>query len=278
MMYRNKSAFGFAFLTMTAISTNVGAAITSLVNIDFVGLNSTSWSGIPNIASLANGNCPTSIDHRACYYEDGMAIGVLEDTVNFGEHLHKFGSGATAKLQYHADSSGYYFRAIDSSAFSLNQLDFSASINGSDNPGYDAITNPLVAGDFWEILGFSTALNPNLSTGDGTDYATRIAYQQVANGFNGVLELDSAFHNINAFWIHFNGYPGVPQDGVSFGMSLDNVQISAPVPVPTAVWLFASGLLGLVSTARKTSAAYPNHSVLIIGEGSSTLKGSKNDV
>lgn len=250
MKYRLRVACGFGFLAMTAMSGGANAAITGPITIDFAALVATSIAGPANLTPLADGSCPTT---SRCYYEDGMAVGVADDPVNFGEHLHRYGTGAAAKLQYHADSSGIYLRSKDGSAFSLVQMDFLAGLDGGNNPGYDANYNPLVAGDFWEVLGFNTAVNPDLGVGDGTNYATRVAYQQVSNGFSGALTLDSAFHNINAFWIHFNGYPGVPQDGVSFGMTADNIQLAAPVPLPAAIWSLGSGLLALIAATRKNT-------------------------
>lgn len=242
----NDLCFRLATLAVSAsLSSSVHAAITAPITLTFSGFP-TALYGASNVEALANGNCPIFAEHGACYYEKGMAVGVVDDNVGYGEHLHR----AAFKAQYHADSSGIYIRAIDGSAFSLNEMLFQAPIGG-DNPGYYPVDNELVAGDFWEILGFNTAANPNLRSGDGTHYATRIAYQEVANGFDGILSLNADFHNINAFWIHFKGYPGIPQDGVSFGMTLDNVKISAPVPLPAAAWMFGAGLLGLASSAGK---------------------------
>jgi hypothetical protein len=239
-------------LVLTTFSTCSNASITGPITLGF-SLLPNALFGASNVDPLANGTCPTFAEHGACYFEKGMTVGVVTDSIGYGEHLHKQLTSSGTLLQYHADSSGIYIRATDSSAFSLNEMQFKAPIDLENNPGYDEIYNPLVAGDSWEILGFSTAANPDLAAGDGTNYATRIAYQEVANGFNNVLILDSAFHNINAFWIHFKGYPGVPSDGVSFGMSIDNVKISAPVPLPAAVWMFISGIVGLLGAVRGKS-------------------------
>ncbi len=91
---------------------------------------------------------------------------------------------ANRMLNYHSDSSGIYIRSLDSKAFSLDSMDFMAPITSDENP--DSGPN-----DFWDILGFNTALNPGLDTGTGNceDYATCVAYQKVANGFNGTLSV-----------------------------------------------------------------------------------------
>ena len=47
---------------------------------------------------------------------------------------------------------------------------------------------------------------------------------------------------------------GTNTGGESTGVNYDNVkidQVSAPVPVPAAAWLFGSALAGLVATRRR---------------------------
>ncbi len=238
-MKKFKTIGWLAAVALGSVTGTAAAAITSPVTIEFEGLLLSSFDGKGNVTPLALGACPDD-----CYHEDGAAFGVVNDPLDGQEHLHRNGGAADRAVGYHADSSGIYVRADDSTPFSLDSLDFSAPISDT-NPG----TGPL-----WEILGFNTALNDNLASGNGTDYVTRVAYQTVDNGFSGTFTLDAAFHNISAFWIHHVGYPAVPTDGVDFGMELDNVHLSAAVaavPVPAAVWLFGSALLGLAASARK---------------------------
>lgn len=244
--------------------------------IDFNALALSSVAGNSNVASpdATTGACPTG-PGKNCYQEDGFLTGVVIDNTPSpeaaGAHLHRFIASATDKrLQYHADSTGIYIRAKDSSAFSLSSMDFFAPIN-SENPIYgndpaiDEFGMPIPISDipadigllgsdeYWEILGFNTAENPTLADApnDGTNYSSRIAYQTVANGFDGTLSLNSDFGNINAFWIHYHGYPRVPTNGISFGMQLDNVHVAAPVPVPAAMWLFVSGLAGFQMLGKR---------------------------
>lgn len=198
-------------------------SIPSAVTIDFnTGMTLSSYAGFANATPGPAGDCVGS-GSSGCYVQNGMVIGIVEDTSNPIAHLHRAGTVADRSLQYHSDSSGIYIRSQDSKAFSLDSMDFKAPISAA-NPENNA-------NDYWEILGFNTALNPNLDTGDGTNYATRVAYQKVANGFNGTLSqsnglLSSDFNNINAVWVHYNGYPQTPTDGKEFSMALDNVKVS----------------------------------------------------
>lgn len=83
--------------------------------------------------------------------------------------------------------------------------------------------------------------------GGGTDTSTAIAY----NGSSGNLFTDGATNFVG--WI---GGSGEQLDDVTFSlqqqMVLDN--INGYVPIPAAVWLFGSGLLGLVGIARRKKA------------------------
>ncbi|WP_026608968.1 VPLPA-CTERM sorting domain-containing protein [Methylocaldum szegediense] len=249
-MTTSKTILGLAFSALALTTGSASAAIVDPVTIDFEGMAFGSYAGHANIEPVAGGNCPGT-GGNGCYYEDGFAIGIVADPTNPIAHLHQNeAEDFSFLLGYHADSSGIYIRAIDGSAFSLQSLDFHAPLRaGNRDNGPD---------DVWEILGFNTALNPDLASGDGTNYPTRVAYQTVANGFDGTLELDEAFNNINAFWIHYKGYPLTPADGKRFAMELDNIVLGAPVsavPIPAAVWLFGTGLMGLVSLGRRKAGA-----------------------
>ncbi len=52
-------------------------------------------------------------------------------------------------------------------------------------------------------------------------------------------------------WLDFSADGGTTWEGQAANDTADFIFTAAPVPVPAAVWLFASGLLGLVGFARK---------------------------
>ena len=216
--------------------------------IDFENLSIASYSGktnaLPRSGSSTlllpvNPDNPPNPDNRCvesalqrCIYShantsipnriNNIAIGTLDDTTpGTTEHLHQVDTNNNKSLGYHSDSAGIFVRAVNGSAFSLDSMDFKAPIN-SGNP--DSGVN-----DYWEILGFKDPILPNLDIGDGTNYAERVAYQTVANGFNASLALNSNFRNIKSFWIHYKGYPQTPNDGKAFAMEVDNIKLS-PIP------------------------------------------------
>ncbi len=235
------------------------------------GMTLSAYAGFANNAPIAGGKC-AGTGSAGCYYEDGLVLGIVQDTSDPVSHLHRAGTTTGANqdtsLKYHSDSSGIYIRALDSTAFSLTSMDFKAPIS-AENPVYganptvdvDGIIQPdgtgvLGANEYWEILGYSSALNPGLDT--SVNGGSWVAKQTVANGFSGTVTLSSAFNNISAFWIHYHGYQQSPKDGMAFAMELDNVKVNAAVaavPVPAAVWLFGSGLMGLLYSAKRKAGS-----------------------
>lgn len=238
----------------------VASASTNSSTIDFQEMFYTAYYGKPNVGT---GSC-AGVATDGCYEEAGMVFGHPDDG-SASAHLHQASNDYDSvndvdllALEYHSDSSGIYLRRLDGGAFSLDSMSFSAPIkngnrlNNTSAPG----TANYWATPYWEILGFNTAVNPDLSSGNGTDYSTRVAYSTVANGFDGVLtqgdNLSADFNNVNAVWIHFAGFPATPSNGKVFAMVLDDVVVTpASVPVPAAVWLFGTGLLGLLSFGKK---------------------------
>lgn len=216
--------------------------------IDFENLAQSAYYGIANDNPSVGGAC-TGSGATDCYFQNGMAIGRVDDSSTTA-HLHRYALSfdpdtfavTNWAMEYHADSPGIYIRAVNGNAFSLNSMDFNSQLSGN-NPGH-------ASNDYWEILGFSTAFNSGLSSGNGANYTSRIAYETINNGFNGTVTLssnasvtnctasmtscalNSAFNNVNAIWIHYHGYPSTPTDGKIFNLILDNVAFS-PVSVPT---------------------------------------------
>lgn len=271
---QNLKLSGLAFAMLATFSGVSSAAITqtTVFTLDTVQ-NAGAYNGKPHLSSNTSGFC------TGCYMQSDigsttgglnqvntMVLGTVDDPNSDSEHVHAYVDLGNGTVGYHSDSAGIYIRARDSSAFSLLSLDLHAPINDQ-NPDTGA-------NDGWEIIGFSSALNSGLSAGNGVNYANSNAYQFVANGFEGTVLLNDAFSNVKGFWIHYKGYPFTPFDpdfdpetgddgplkAKAFEMVLDNVKLAtagttnpSQVPVPAAVWLFGSGLLGLVSFGNKRS-------------------------
>lgn len=187
-----------------------GQTISSAVTIDFQGVNAAVYG---KADTNTGGFCPGG---AGCYQQNGIVVGTISDPLNPDGHLHRQGTIADREIQYHADSSGIYIRELDGKAFRAANMFFnSLQANGSG------------VNDVWEILGFNSAVNQNLSTGDGANYANRVAYQQVATNHTGILALDSSFSNINALWIHYKGYiQDVTNSGADFELRVDDINLA----------------------------------------------------
>lgn len=208
-----------AYNDSTSLFQSLSAVtLTSTENINFGGLNNRSFFGDTNLTPSSTGGCPVN----TCYQQGGMLFGAVWDPSEPNlTHFHTQGGivgSDNYSINSESDANGLYFREQSGTAFSLNSLYFSAPISsGNPNQGANA---------YWQILGFNTAINPNLASGNGTSYATETAYQTVANGTVGTVTLSSAFQDVNAVWIHYVGYPEVPQDGTVYQFNLDNVNIT----------------------------------------------------
>lgn len=278
-MNKTKMIGGLMFAALASVSGTASASVSALTTIDFETLLVASVGGKPNLAGASV---------TGMYTEDGMRIGVVNDPLDVISHLHRLEGTATGKqLQYHSDSSGIYMRASDDTAFSLWSMEFHSAYDAAENPhAVGGLGDGTAANDYWDIYGFSDARNPGMLTdgvaADGftpTDPNTgnpanaAIAHATVTNSFDGlldVLSLDSNFANIKSFWLHYHGYSHSPNAYVDpndpnssayqFALEIDNVKLNAAnavpaaVPVPAAVWMFGSGLLGLLSFGRKKNA------------------------
>lgn len=221
-------------MPLELISTTTDTSLT--VTINFQNYTKSAYDGDANLDGCATTGA------AGCYYEAGMEFGAL--SFDGTEHIHR-GPGLVAGSHYSltslSDSDGVYIRAANGAAFSLQSMLLNNAFtdsNGS-NPMYGAnpttdssgVIHPQVGAvtagpnEYWQILGFNTPVNSNLTSGDGTNYSNRVAYQTVANGFNGVVTLNSAFQNVSAVWIHYFGYPGIPSNQIQYQLDIGDIVV-----------------------------------------------------
>ncbi|NOU14154.1 MAG: hypothetical protein HOO92_09370 [Methylococcaceae bacterium] len=271
-MKSSQLLYSAVIVGLTAMAGNASAALTgtqtALLDFEIMALGASQGGGAAYYGKANTlGGCPATNASGKCYAEEGFVVGSAFDPDFAGSagHLHRGDlNPLDIDLHHHADAAGIYVRAADSSAFSLDS--FHADILASINP---------VDTGYWEILGFSTALNGDLHTWDWANnqqpldidglprvytgsgpYPTQVAYQRINNtgaGFLDTVLLNNSFKDIKAFWIHYGGYPNAPIDTATFDFHLDNVALSAPkaVPVPAAVYLFGTGLMGLLAVGKR---------------------------
>jgi len=156
---------------------------------------------------------------------------------------------------YETGDSGNLVQLFDGAAVAGSQTTLTIKANG------DVLVNQVLEGNFGGTKTFGFYLGTNSGTyfsntslnGDMTDHM--LAYQ----GTGDLVQLPTfnpGEWNPNEYilaWedlrVSHNHYDGDFNDMV---LMIESVQ---PVPVPAAVWLFGSGLLGLVGIARRKKAA-----------------------
>ena len=132
----------------------------------------------------------------------------------------------------------------DSNPNSTDKLRFNISSTGSDDPFAT-----------WPITTFSTQVLSETGWDNRVDYHLHLIFTPGSMAFDitqGVTLIHSASINDTTYTSGKFGFYTQSQDGVTFS----NLMITA-VPIPPAIWLFGSGLIGLIGLAgRKKASLY----------------------
>ena len=138
----------------------------------------------------------------------------------------------------------------------------SGPINGSaylHSSIYSSIFIQANQSDIFSLISFDLGEYSSYSSNDSV---TITGYKNSGTQITETFQLDSLFDGlggINDFQsitldANWNNLTRVEFDSSAY--SLDNIQLDInQVPVPTAVWLFGSGLLGLIGVARRKARA-----------------------
>jgi len=135
---------------------------------------------------------------------------------------------------------------VDAINFGDNRVDSGVYRGGVDGGGAVAaltttfdFTTPIVGfgGDFGAISRLDVSID------GGTTFFDLFTETGEVNGFFGLVSTTA-----------FSSVQFSTQNSTSFeGFRIDNLVFAAPVPVPAAVWLMGSALMGLVGVARRRS-------------------------
>ena len=140
---------------------------------------------------------------------------------------------------------------------------FGATISngaGADFNGFDPIIVLYMenAGDYYAVAGnnpdaFGTSLSFT-AWESGTYFLTVSAFGNSPEDAFGNNGHDSAFWSDEffGFGTSFNDFEGGSFSSFDYDLSLNGTVATTVVPVPAAVWLFASGLFGLVAASRRS--------------------------
>jgi hypothetical protein len=99
------------------------------------------------------------------------------------------------------------------------------------------------AGQSWDYAGFTT---DTVTTGGVSDTGVSVVNVGDING-DGIDDYTAVFKSAGELGIEWGGFAGTPY------FEVWNVEIVSAVPVPAAIWLFGSGLIGLFAWARRKS-------------------------
>ena len=157
----------------------------------------------------------------------------------------------TTGAQLSVDQDGYvtfYYIAAESAFSNSFSTDSVVMTEGNDDfkfEGYDSVTINVSAGDLLDFS-FQSDSAAALSPVDNAAN-TNLGGLGIMTG-DGVSELDGMSDLVLAY--NDNITLTAPLGDADYDDMLVRAEFS-PVPVPAAVWLFGSGLLGLIGAARR---------------------------
>jgi len=194
--------------------------------------------------------------------DPGFSVATFDDDFGGGtSHVHGGTTNGSRVSQLEADAGGGFFKLLDGDAFSIGGLDV-ASMNLA-----------LVGGGFSTVTfrGYTSAdfsAHVDVTLGDGTSNAVTSADfdTETGAGFNGThLHLDEVvgFGELYLFEYWFDevgraNNPAFVPTANNLLIEIDNVEFGpevSHVPVPAAVYLFGTALLGLGGMRKKPAIA-----------------------
>jgi hypothetical protein len=216
-----KIALGVSALTVSvATSTQVSAAAVTVVNAGFN--DQTGWT-LKNDALLAETGGPTGWSWLTPAAGNTVtSTEAIAPTEGTGFGITYAGADAFTQSQsVEILTAGDYIFSVDANALT-------GTVNLSNSP---TIARPLLDGAFSLFAG--SVFSPNMDVITTNDWMT---FTWTTTLSAGLLDVGLRTTNLAIYSIAF-----------------DNFSIT-PVPVPAAIWLFGSGLVGLIGVARRKKA------------------------
>lgn len=250
-------------------------AVTTILDFNDVQENpKNNWASVPNTTIIYRAQSPYTTTTSIGGSGNTAIVAPLINGFNSGDHLHTGASeeGGASDIEFytHTDTGGIYFNVVDQpteehtlQAFAFKSLDiishdFDDSVLTETSPSYTSYT----------IKGYKGGLNGMESGGQKTEGAfSYVGGQEVASvvltkdtplGVFDFLAADSGFGDVDHVEMYFTDYYRTTTVAVVLDFRFDDVAISDPitaVPVPAAVWLFGTGLIGLTSLRKRKVTA-----------------------
>ncbi len=200
---------------------------------------------------------------------DGLGSLVLSpviDGAGDASHIHVSGgcgAGCDATPFIHGDVGGVYIDGTGShETFSLQSMNvIHAVLNSAE------LSNPNTTVTVRGFLGGTNGMENPAATGNVFEYVggAQVAETTISNGFSGIVDFlaaDAGFGAVDYVEFFFTDFYTLKPS--SFGdttleFEWDNIVIGteiSAVPVPAAVWLFGTGIVGLLSIGRRKQTSF----------------------
>jgi len=184
--------------------------------------------------------------NAAFIIDDDVGLTSPDIVIDFGNNLFSVGTEIDIEFQGSGVTFGptYTYNDSDTAYLSLTQ-GYLENSNTSNQPGSILFSVDVTAADFsWRTFKSTETTF--------AAYIDNALVEEFKAGTNSALPLTNGryygFENILFDEIRFT-----INDNNNRGFTLDNLKYVSAIPVPAAVWLFGSGLLGLIGVARRNS-------------------------
>lgn len=194
-----------------------------------------------------------------------ILLSPLINGFNAPDHLHKAFVRGSVAVNTHGDTGGIYLNVVNRNGIDLKPFTFNSFDLLEAEFDMSKVGNLGYAPTF-TIKGYLGGVNGmndgGQSTGGRFAYVggSHVATAVLTNASLGAVDLlaiDPNFFNVDHVEFFFTDFyrriPLTIYSNQNLNFTFDNVRIST-VPVPAAAYLFATGLIGLVSFGRKRAA------------------------
>lgn len=218
-----------------------------VVNNDEWTLSNTGFASAPgdterfvtNLASFFSGGASGTF--HAYTNNFGFTESSLSTTLSGAGHTYTTGTGFAFTP---ANISG--FDAIFLGGFYLNAVEISTLIDYANSGGHVYLAGgTAVGGPATEAAAWNPFLN-----------AFGMSYASNYNGIVGNIDVTSATHPIfeGVNVLYQASGNSISGTGIQVSLNGQGLYAVSPIPIPAAVWLFGSGLIGLIGIGRKKKA------------------------
>ncbi len=262
-MIKTKLSIFLIAASMTLSTQSLANATTTIGLQDFNGtLIDNKWQ---DFTAFGFGILQTSAPYSKTT-SDGAGEITLSPIVDFNDNSHIHvnggdGNPATPTTPFiHGDVGGVFLDGSDShDIFSFRSMHIEKAILQSDTIGHPNATVTIRG-----FLGGHNGMMDGTVEADGTTMlykgGAQVAEATINNGFSGTLDLlslHSGFGEVDYVEFFFTDFYRIKPSSLgdtALDFEFDDIVIGSAVssvPVPAAVWLFGTGLLGLISHRRK---------------------------